>query len=87
MGHLCGRDLPILERSLRNSLLPLRAIYRQALALDEVAVNLTAGVELPAVRGKRSALPHLPRRRSSSPLCRSPTRRLGHRLIRGAALL
>ena len=38
--------------SIRNALLPLRAIYRHALALDEVAVNPTTGVQLPAVRGR-----------------------------------
>jgi integrase len=37
--------------TIRNALMPLRAIYRYALALDEVAVNPTAGVQLPAVRG------------------------------------
>jgi integrase len=42
--------------TVRNSLLPLRAIYRQALALDEVAVNPTTGVQLPAVRGKRERI-------------------------------
>ncbi|HEX2127260.1 MAG TPA: hypothetical protein VHF45_11955 [Thermoleophilaceae bacterium] len=42
--------------TVRNSLLPLRTIYRQALALDEVAVNPTAGVQLPAVRGKRERI-------------------------------
>jgi len=42
--------------TVRNSLMPLRAIYRQALALDEVAVNPTAGVQLPAVRGKRERI-------------------------------
>ena len=36
--------------------MPLRAIYRQAIALDEVAVNPTAGVQLPAVRGKRDRI-------------------------------
>ena len=36
--------------------MPLRAIYRQALALDEVAVNPTSGVQLPAVRGKRERI-------------------------------
>ncbi len=39
--------------TVRNSLMPLRAIYRHALALDDVAVNPTTGVQLPAVRGKR----------------------------------
>lgn len=42
--------------TIRNALMPLRAIYRQALALDEVAVNPTAGVQLPAVRGKRERI-------------------------------
>jgi integrase len=42
--------------TIRNSLLPLRAIYRQALALDEVAVNPTAGLQLPAVRGTRDRI-------------------------------
>jgi integrase len=42
--------------TVRNMLLPLRAIYRQALALDEVAVNPTAGIQLPAVRGRRERI-------------------------------
>jgi len=42
--------------TIRNSLMPLRAIYRYALALDEVAVNPTSGVQLPAVRGKRERI-------------------------------
>lgn len=42
--------------SIRNALLPLRAIYRNALALDEVAVNPTTGVQLPAVRGRRERI-------------------------------
>ena len=42
--------------TVRNSLMPLRAIYRQALALDDVAVNPTTGVQLPAVRGKRERI-------------------------------
>jgi integrase len=39
--------------TIRNALLPLRAIYRHALSLDEVAVNPTQGIRLPAVRGRR----------------------------------
>jgi integrase len=39
--------------TIRNALLPLRAVYRQALSLDEVAVNPTQGLRLPAVRGTR----------------------------------
>lgn len=37
----------------RNTLLPLRAIYRRALARDEVAVNPTLRLVLPAVRSRR----------------------------------
>jgi integrase len=33
--------------------MPLRVIYRRALNRDEVTVNPTLGLELPAVRGKR----------------------------------
>jgi integrase len=42
--------------TVRNALMPLRAIYRQALALEDVAVNPTTGVQLPAVRGKRERI-------------------------------
>jgi integrase len=44
-----GRD----PSTIRNTLMPLRAIYRRALARGEVAVNPTTGLELPAVRGTR----------------------------------
>ena len=36
--------------------MPLRAVYRRALARDEVALNPTTGVELAAVRGKRDRI-------------------------------
>lgn len=39
--------------TIRNSLLPVRAIFRRALARGEVAVNPTTGLELPAVRTRR----------------------------------
>lgn len=42
--------------TIRNAIMPLRAIYRQALVLDEVAVNPTAGLHLPATRGKRDRI-------------------------------
>ena len=42
--------------TIRNTLIPLRAIYRRALARGEVAVNPVAGVELPAVRGRRDRI-------------------------------
>ena len=42
--------------TIRNAVLPLRAIYRQALALDDVAVNPTRGLQLPANRGRRDRI-------------------------------
>lgn len=42
--------------TIRNTLLPLRAIFRRALTRGEIAVNPTAGLELPAVRGRRDRI-------------------------------
>ena len=42
--------------SVRNAVLPLRAIYRRAVARSEVAVNPTLGLSLPAVRGRRERI-------------------------------
>ncbi len=39
--------------TIRNTLLPVRAIFRRALVRGEVALNPTTGLELPAVRGRR----------------------------------
>jgi integrase len=39
--------------TVRNSILPLRAIYRRAVSRSEVAVNPTLKLALPAVRGAR----------------------------------
>ncbi|HEY8776238.1 MAG TPA: tyrosine-type recombinase/integrase [Gaiellaceae bacterium] len=39
--------------TVRNTILPLRAIYRRALDRDQLAVNPTLKLRLPAVRGKR----------------------------------
>jgi integrase len=39
--------------TVRNSILPLRAIYRRATARQEIALNPTLGLALPAVRGRR----------------------------------
>jgi integrase len=47
-----GRD----PSTIRNSIMPLRVIYRRALQRSEVAVNPTTGLELPAVRGKRDRI-------------------------------
>jgi integrase len=42
--------------TIRNTLIPLRAIYRRALARGEVAINPVSGVELPSVRGRRDRI-------------------------------
>ena len=42
--------------TIRNTLLPVRAIFRRAVARGEVAVNPTTGLELPAVRGRRDRI-------------------------------
>jgi integrase len=39
--------------TVRNAILPLRALYRRALARSEVFSNPTVGLSLPAVRGRR----------------------------------
>jgi integrase len=42
--------------TIRNTLMPLRAIYRRAVARGEVTVNPTTGLQLPAVRGRRDRI-------------------------------
>jgi integrase len=42
--------------TIRNTMLPLRAIYRRALHRGEVAINPTLNLALPAVRGKRDRI-------------------------------
>jgi len=42
--------------TIRNALMPLRAVFRRAIARGEVAVNPTTGLTLPAVRGKRDRI-------------------------------
>lgn len=42
--------------TIRNTLMPLRAIYRRAVSRSEIAVNPTSGLELPAVRGRRDRI-------------------------------
>jgi integrase len=42
--------------TIRNALLPLRAIYRRACVRDGLAINPTTGLELPAVRGRRDRI-------------------------------
>jgi integrase len=52
--RLLGQGLD--PSTIRNTLMPLRAIYRRALARGDVALNPTRGLELPAVRGKRDRI-------------------------------
>jgi hypothetical protein len=42
--------------TVRNAILPLRAIYRRLLARNEVAINPTLGLALPAIRGRRERI-------------------------------
>jgi integrase len=42
--------------TIRNTLMPLRVIFRRAVSRGEVAVNPTTGLELPAVRGRRDRI-------------------------------
>jgi len=42
--------------TIRNTLMPLRAMYRRALTRGEVSLNPTNGIELPAVRGRRERI-------------------------------
>jgi len=42
--------------TIRNALMPLRAIFRRAVRDGILAVNPTAGLELPAVRGRRDRI-------------------------------
>ena len=42
--------------TIRNSLMPLRAIFRRTIARGDLAINPTRGLELPAVRGTRDRI-------------------------------
>jgi integrase len=50
--HAVGLD----PSTIRNAVMPLRVIYRRAVKLGDVAVNPTAGLDLPAVRGTRDRI-------------------------------
>jgi integrase len=52
--HLLGEGLS--ASSIRNVIVPVRAIYRRAVTRGEVTVNPTIGLELPAVRGGRDRI-------------------------------
>ena len=53
---LADRLLALDPSTIRNALMPLRAIYRRAVARGDVTVNPTTGLELPAVRGRRDRI-------------------------------
>jgi integrase len=42
--------------TIRNTVMPLRALYRRAISRGEVVLNPTAGLSLPAVRGRRDRI-------------------------------
>jgi integrase len=51
---LCAEGLD--PSTVRNTLMPLRAIFRRAVARGEVGVNPTSGLELPAMEGARDRI-------------------------------
>ena len=52
--RLCADGLD--PSTVRNTLMPLRAIFRRSVARGEVAANPTSGLELPAVEGTRDRI-------------------------------
>jgi integrase len=52
--RLCADGLD--PSTVRNTLMPLRAIFRRAVARGNVAVNPTSGLELPAMEGARDRI-------------------------------
>lgn len=52
--RLCADGLD--PSTVRNTLMPLRAIFRRAVARGEVGVNPTSGLELPAMEGARDRI-------------------------------
>jgi integrase len=52
--RLCAEGLD--PSTVRNTLMPLRAIFRRAVARGEVALNPTSGLELPAMEGARDRI-------------------------------
>src|SRR4051812_28968346 len=52
--RLCAAGLD--ASTVRNTLMPLRVIFRRAVARGDLAVNPTAGLELPAVEGRRERI-------------------------------
>ena len=53
VDRLVAQQPPLSPSTVQCALLPLRAMYRRALSLDEVTINPTVGLRVPAVRGGR----------------------------------
>src|SRR5829696_1027098 len=62
--------------TVRNAILPLRAIYRRALERSEVAINPTEGLRLPALRGRRERIARPPDARVLIEALETPDRAL-----------
>jgi integrase len=54
--HDAATGQPLDASTIRNALNPVRVIYRRALLLGRASVNPTAGLQLPAVRGRRDRI-------------------------------
>jgi site-specific recombinase XerD len=72
--------------TIRNVLMPLRAIYRRALRRGVVAVSPMTGLELPAVRGKRDRIAE-PEEAAKLIAATAEVRpgSMGYRVLRGSA--
>ena len=65
--------------SIRNTIMPLRVIYRRALSRGEASINPTTGLELPAYVAAGIGSPRRRRRASCSTRSRRTTGRCGRR--------
>jgi hypothetical protein len=63
--------------TIANKIDPLRVIFRRAMRRDEMAIDPTVELELPAVRGRRERIAGRAEGRRSSTLCPSPSARCG----------
>jgi len=73
--RLCAEGLD--ASTVRNTLMPLRAIFRRALARGEIAVNPRPGSSYRPSRGVATGSPRPPKRQRFSPRWPSATGRCG----------
>ena len=71
--------------TVRNAIDPLRAIYRRAMQRDEVAINPTSNLDLPASRKKRDRIASPAEARALLEALPPPSARLGRRLFTPAS--